>query len=100
MVRPSPRRLYHVISGGVIVFVPLLLALITRVSRRPKALLSLLSLVLLAAVALQVWLGVLLMFDTPDGPVTHFNRPGETPATAPSVIPATAPATQGVAETQ
>ena len=50
-------------------------------------------LVLLAAVALQVWLGVLLMFDTERGPVTRFNRPGETPATQPTTLPAT----QGVA---
>jgi hypothetical protein len=97
MVRPSQRRLFHVITGAVIVFVPLLLSAITRVSRRPKVLVSLLAIVLLAAVAAQVWLGVLLMFDTPGGAVTHFNRPGETPATAPSIIPSTAPATQGVA---
>jgi uncharacterized membrane protein len=88
----NPRRLYHVVTGTVILLVPLLLALITRVARRPKALLGILSLVLLAAVALQVWLGVLLMFDTERGPITHFNRPGDTPATAPS--------TQAVAEGQ
>jgi hypothetical protein len=99
MVTGSQRRVWHVITGVTIVVVPLLLALITRVSRRPTMLLTLLSLVLLAAVALQVWLGVLLMFDTPGGPVTHFNRDGETPATSP-IAPATAPATQGIAATE
>ena len=93
MVVPNPRRLFHVVTGTVIVFVPLLLALITRVARRPTAMLSVLSLVLLGAVALQVWLGVLLMFDTERGPVTRFNRAGETPATQPTTLPAT----QGVA---
>jgi uncharacterized membrane protein len=89
MVVSNPRRLYHTVTSGVIVLVPLLLALITRVSRRPKALLTVLSLVLFGAVALQVWLGVLLMFDTERGPVTRFNRPGEAPATLPTSRPAT-----------
>jgi hypothetical protein len=89
MVVPNPRRLFHVVTGTVIVFVPLLLALVTRVSRRPKVLLTILSLVLLAAVALQVWLGVLLMFDTEHGPVTRFNRAGEAPVTQPTTLPAT-----------
>jgi len=94
MVAHSQRRLFHVLSGTTIVVVTLLLALVTRLSRRPKALLSLLSLVLLAAVALQVWLGVLLMFDTPGGPVSRFNRSGEN--TAPATSPATSP-TQTIA---
>ena len=102
MVTQSPRRFWHVITGTAIVVVPLLLALITRVSRRPKVLLSLLSLVLLAAVALQVWLGVLLMFDTPDGPVARFNsgaNSSTSPASpsSPATLPTTAPATQEVA---
>ena len=91
MVGKSQRRFWHVISGGTIVIIPLLLAAITRVSRRPKALLTLLSLVLLAAVALQVWLGVLLMFDTPTGALTHFNRSGDASTTAPTTAPATVP---------
>ena len=99
MISPSQRRLWHVITGVSIVVVPLLLAVITRVSRRPKALLTLLSLVLVAAVALQVWLGVLLMFDTPDGTIRNFNTAGGAgtpPATSPSTPPA--PATQGIAD--
>jgi hypothetical protein len=88
---PGQRRLAHVIAGGTIVVVPLLLALVTRVSRRPKVLLTLLGLVLLLAVAAQVWLGVLLMLDTPGGAIYRFNE-GAVPGTA----PATAPATQAV----
>ena len=88
---PGQRRLAHVIAGGTIVVVPLLLALVTRVSRRPKVLLTLLGLVLMLAVAAQVWLGVLLMLDTPGGSIYRFND-GAVPGTA----PATAPATQAV----
>jgi uncharacterized membrane protein len=100
---PGLRRIAHVAAGGTIVVVPLLLALVTRVSRRPKVSLTLLGLLLVAAVAVQVWLGVLLMLDTPRGSILRFNASGESPApttvpsTAPATDPATAAATQGVA---
>ena len=85
---PGQRRLAHVIAGATIVVIPLLLALVTRVSRRPKVLLTLLGLVLLLAVAAQVWLGVLLMLDTPGGSIYRFND-GVVPGTAPATVPAT-----------
>lgn len=94
-VQPSQRRLVHVIAGGTIVVVPLLLAVVTRVSRRPKVMLTLLALLLLLAVGTQVWLGVLLMLDTPKGSIYQFNAAGG--PDVPSTVPATAPATQGVA---
>jgi uncharacterized membrane protein len=99
-VQPSQRRMFHVITGVTIVVVPLLLGLVTRVSRRPKVSVTLLALVLLAAVAGQVWLGVLLMLDTPQGSPYRFNAAGDgsgTPASGPATAPATAPATQGIA---
>jgi uncharacterized membrane protein len=73
MVSPSQRRLWHVITGGAVVVVPLILALVMRVSRSPKFLLTVLGLLLVAAVALQVWLGTLLMLDTPGGSIARFN---------------------------
>jgi uncharacterized membrane protein len=91
---PVTRRFVHVVTGGVIIVVPLLLALVTRVSRRPKVTLTLLGLLLVLAVALQVWLGVLLMLDTPNGSIYRFNDP--TSATT-SPAPATSPTTQGIA---
>src|SRR5207237_5821015 len=96
MVKSSQRLLLHSASGIAIVVVPLLLALVTRVSRRPKVMLTLLGLVLVAAVSAQVWLGVLLMLDTERGSAYRFNPAGE-PSTAPATSPATAPATQGIA---
>jgi uncharacterized membrane protein len=98
-ITPSQRRLAHVVTGVTIVAVPLLLAIVTRVSRRPKVSVTLLALVLLAAVAAQVWLGTLLMLDTEGGSITRFNPAdgGGNPASAPAAPPATAPATQGIA---
>jgi uncharacterized membrane protein len=94
-ITPSQRRLAHVVAGVTIVAVPLLLALVTRVSRRPKVSVTLLGLLLLAAVGAQVWLGTLLMLDTPRGSITRFNS--EEGGGPPSSAPATAPATQGIA---
>jgi uncharacterized membrane protein len=67
------RRLGHVAAGGAIVILPLLLAIFARLAPRARFLLILLALLLLAAVAVQIWLGVLLMFDTNVGPVSGFN---------------------------
>jgi uncharacterized membrane protein len=62
------RRLAHVIGAGAILVLPLFLALLGRVARRSRALIALFSLLLVGAVAAQVWLGVLLMFDQPRVP--------------------------------
>lgn len=90
---PGLRRIAHIATGGVIIAVPLLLAGVTRVSRRAKVSVTLLGLLLVAAVAVQVWLGTLLMLDTPRGPVYQFNKPGGDESPTPS----SAPAAQGVA---
>jgi hypothetical protein len=39
-------------------------------------LLGICALILLLAVAAQVWFGLLLMWDLPDGPLTGFNPMG------------------------
>jgi hypothetical protein len=67
------RRLAHVICGLSIVIVPLLIAITTRWMPRSRTFLSLLTFVLLAAIAGQIWLGVLLINDSNAGPVTRFN---------------------------
>lgn len=100
---PGLRRIVHVATGGVIILTPLLLALVTRVSRRPKASVTVLGLLLVAAVAVQVWLGTLLMLDTPRGPLVRFNPRGgitEPAATSPATSPATAPSIEGVVTTR
>jgi len=102
MVKPAggntmSRQFLHVATGAVIILTPLLLALVTRVSRRPRVSLTLLALLLLAAVVVQVWLGTLLLLDTSQGPVTRFNTSseGSPPASAPTTRPVST--TQGIA---
>jgi hypothetical protein len=72
----KPRQVYHVVTGVSIVVLPLLLALAARFARRSKSLLTILAGVMVVALALQIWLGVLLMFDTYNGKVTGFNKAG------------------------
>ncbi len=86
-VRPEPpqklnRRLVHLAAGGVIIVVPVLLAMLARWAPRQRILLAACTLVLVAAVAAQVWFGILLLYDTPDGLITRFNA-----ATPPTTMP-------------
>lgn len=66
------RLFWHVVFGLSIVLCTLLLAVTTRVSRRAKAITIILILLLLAAVALQLWIGMLMLYDSPMGPVNGF----------------------------
>ena len=66
------RRQAHVICGSAIVILPLLLAILARLAPRRKILLFPVGLLLVAAIATQIWLGILMMYDTNSGPVTHF----------------------------
>ena len=70
---PVTRQMAHVIGGGSIFVLMFLLALFGRFAPRQRVLLTLLALLLIAVVAAQVWFGILLMYDTPAGPITAFN---------------------------
>ncbi|HEV2294601.1 MAG TPA: DUF2231 domain-containing protein [Tepidisphaeraceae bacterium] len=72
-IRLHPRRMVHVIGAGAIVLLPLLLAIIARAAPRKRWLIFAFALLLILAVALQVWLGILMMWDTPEGPWQGFN---------------------------
>jgi uncharacterized membrane protein len=69
------RRLAHVICGVSIIVLPVLIAITTRWLPRSRIFLSLLTFLLLAVIAAQIWLGVLLLNDSNAGPVTRFNAP-------------------------
>jgi hypothetical protein len=69
----SQRNFYHVIFGLSIVTLCLLVSLIARVTRRGKAITLFFALLLVLAAAGQVWLGILLLFDSSYGVVTRFN---------------------------
>lgn len=70
------RRFVHVMTGAVILVVPLVLTVLARWGPRAKLWLWLFALLLIVAVAAQVWLGVLLTYDLPEGPITRFNAAG------------------------
>jgi hypothetical protein len=72
-VRETPRRMVHVVAGGSIVVLLLILAALARWTPRQKWVLVFFALLLVVAVAVQVWMGILLLYDTPQGPLGHFN---------------------------
>ena len=75
------RLLGHLVAGSLLIATPAVLGLLARFSPRNRLLLGLFTLILLAAVATQIWLGVLLLLDTSDGPVDRFNPPAAVEAT-------------------
>ena len=56
--------LYHILLGGAVIALPLLLAALTRFTRS-RVITALFGLVLLGAVGLQVWMGILLLYQLP-----------------------------------
>jgi uncharacterized membrane protein len=83
----------HVTAGAVILLTPLVLAGLARFAPRHRIGLGIFTLILLVAVAAQIWFGVLLLFDTPVGSISKF-RTAEGSAPVPAATqPATAPAT-------
>ncbi|HOM50195.1 MAG TPA: hypothetical protein PLE87_02925 [Phycisphaerae bacterium] len=68
----NDRLFWHVVFGVTIVLCTLLLAIITRVSRRAKFFTLLFIFLLVIAAVLQLWIGMLMLYDSPHGPVTGF----------------------------
>ena len=62
-LRGEVRNKYHTILGISLIVLTLVLALVTRFARRNKILLSAFSLLLFVVVGLQMWVGIVLMFD-------------------------------------
>ncbi|QOV91162.1 DUF2231 domain-containing protein [Humisphaera borealis] len=67
------RRLAHVVGGLAIIVLPLLMAALARWAPRRKWILSMLSVVLVAVLGVQIWLGILMTLDTPAGSILKFN---------------------------
>jgi len=77
-VKPEPpakinRRFAHVIAGSTIVALPIVLAMLARFAPRKRLSLIFFTFLLLVAVSAQIWIGILLLYDTAAGPVTKFN---------------------------
>jgi len=93
---PSQRRIgAHIVIGSSILVLCLILGGLGKWAPRHREFLGLTALLLILAVAAQVWVGTLLLFDGDTGPIDHF-RPApaaEEPATQPATEPASQPAT-------
>jgi len=74
------RALGHVVMGSTIVVLPLILAALARFAPRWRVFFTFFTLILILAVSAQIWLGVLLLLDTSQGPINKFN-PAEAAAT-------------------
>ena len=88
------RRFFHLSAGGAIIGLPLVLAALARFAPRRRVVLSVVTGLLVAAVAAQVWFGILLLYDGPEGTINKWNPPSaEAAPAAPTVAP---PTTQSV----
>jgi uncharacterized membrane protein len=88
----------HIILGGGILILCLILAALGVWAPRQRELLGLSALLLILAVGAQIWIGTLLLFDTETGPIDHFRPPPaaqqEIPPPPPPTLPSTQPTTQ------
>lgn len=86
LLKTENRNLYHAILGSSIIVLTLLLAIIARFARRAKFVLATFSLLLLIAIGLQIYMGILMTFDSAKGPKGHLISPFkwnvETPSAA------------------
>lgn len=72
------RRLAHIALGAALVVLPLLLAAAVRVATRQRWLVAILCVLLIFIVASEIWIGVLLLHDSTEGPLLKFNPPAPT----------------------
>jgi uncharacterized membrane protein len=70
--KATERQQLHAWFGAAIVLFTLLLALVTLVARRARWVISAIALMLLLAIAAELWLGILLMFDGHSGDYKGF----------------------------
>jgi len=68
------RNFAHVVCGLAIVTFSLLISLLARLTRRGKLVTLFFVLLLVLAAAAQIWLGILLLFDSSYGSVTGFAK--------------------------
>jgi uncharacterized membrane protein len=88
--KATERQQLHTWFGAAIVLFTLLLALVTLVARRAKWVISAIALMLLLAIAAELWLGILLMFDGHSGDYKGF-RVKKSKSEARLVVPAPEP---------
>lgn len=72
------RRLAHMAVGAALILLPLLLAAAVRFTARQPWLVGALCALLVFVVAAEIWIGVLLLHDSTEGPLLKFNPPAPT----------------------
>jgi hypothetical protein len=100
LIREHPRYLAHTSAAVAIIGLSIILAATVRWSRSRFFLMAF-SLLLLVAIAAQVWFGFLLLYDSREGSPMRVNAPAASSTTTPSApsAPATSPSTApGVAQ--
>ncbi len=108
--QPEHRRLLmHVITGGLLILLAITLSIVTKFFRSQYKLASILIIIVMVVAALQVYSGILILYDSPEGSMIRFSaksegaqilRHAEPPApparsTAPAQPPATLPSAPG-----
>jgi uncharacterized membrane protein len=81
----------HIVFGGSILVLCLVLALLTRFAPRSRVILSFFSVLLVGVMAVQVWLGVLLLFDGGQGPLAGWKTETNSDENAPTTLPSMPP---------
>ncbi|MDB5299587.1 MAG: hypothetical protein JWO87_1250 [Phycisphaerales bacterium] len=89
------RHMAHLILGSALAVVGLIFAALALWAPRRPGLLTVFAALLVLIVAGQVWMGVLMTFDSEmEGPLTHFTR--EKTAAAPAMVDTATASAQGV----
>jgi uncharacterized membrane protein len=87
----SQRRMgAHIVFGSSILALTVILAILARWGPRARFMLGVCAMVLIAVMAAQVWMGILLLYDGDTGPLSRFKTAQPTPATMPATQPAVA----------
>jgi uncharacterized membrane protein len=68
----SQRMAVHIIFGGSILVLTLILAIFARWAPRSRGILAVFSGLLVLIMAGQVWVGILMLYDSPHGKLTRF----------------------------
>ena len=77
----------HVAFGVSILLLCIVMAIFARFAPHSRVTLAFFAAVLLAAMAAQVWVGVLMLYDSDDGPITGFKTTAELQQAAPTTGP-------------
>jgi uncharacterized membrane protein len=77
VLRGEARARAHMLLGVATIILLLTIATIVHRFPKRKGSLAVTSLLLIVVLAAQFWVGILMVYDTGEGPVTRFNAPGD-----------------------